>query len=131
MGPCQGGFCTFRASGLIAERVARGAGGWGGVGPVVAAADGGAASGAAVASGAAGLRGAAAIEGPDGPIVDYLRERFNGTRPIAAGRQLQELWMVLGIYHGALGVDSLVDAGRGVGAGLAPPGPAEARDAER
>jgi hypothetical protein len=44
----------------------------------------------------------------DDAIVGYLRERFKGTRPIAAGRQLQELWMVLGIY-GGLGVESLVD----------------------
>jgi len=84
MGPCQGGFCTFRAAGMAAERTA--------------------ATGAG-----AGVPAAAATE-PDDAIVGYLRERFKGTRPIAAGRQLQELWMVLGIY-GGLGIESLVDGG--------------------
>ena len=45
----------------------------------------------------------------DQAIVGYLRERFKGTRPIAAGRQLQELWMVMGMYVGALGLESLID----------------------
>ena len=81
MGPCQGGFCTFRAAGLVAERVA------------------------AASSAGSG----AAPKAPDDAIVGYLRERFKGTRPIAAGRQLQELWMVLGIY-GGLGVESLIGA---------------------
>jgi glycerol-3-phosphate dehydrogenase len=75
MGPCQGGFCTFRAAGMAAEHAAAGASGT-----------------------------------TDDAIVGYLRERFKGTRPIAAGRQLQELWMVLGIY-GGLGIESLVDGG--------------------
>ena len=78
MGPCQGGFCTFRAGGAIAERAARAAGG---IDP----------------------------QEIDRAITGYLAERFKGTRPIAAGRQLQELWMVLGIYTGSLGIDSLVD----------------------
>ena len=105
MGPCQGGFCTFRAAGLIAERgVPGGAGG-----------------------SADAVGGAAAVEGPGGPIVSYLRERFNGTRPIAAGRQLQELWMVLGMYHGSLGVESLVERGPGGAAAAA----GEVPDAQR
>jgi glycerol-3-phosphate dehydrogenase len=109
MGPCQGGFCTFRAAGLIAEREAAGVSG---------TALGGAGTGAAAGA-------AAAVEGPEGPILGYLRERFNGTRPIAAGRQLQELWMVLGMYYGSLGVESLVDAARGATA----PGAVEVPDA--
>jgi len=89
MGPCQGGFCTFRAAGLVAERAA----------------------GSAGAGGPAGAGGADATlaDDADQAIVGYLRERFKGTRPIAAGRQLQELWMVMGMYVGALGIESLVD----------------------
>ena len=97
MGPCQGGFCTFRAAGLVAERQAHmPAGvtaGAGGVGTAGAAPDGG--------------QGIA--DDADQAIVGYLRERFKGTRPIAAGRQLQELWMVMGMYVGALGLESLID----------------------
>jgi glycerol-3-phosphate dehydrogenase len=87
MGPCQGGFCTFRAAGLVAERAAR------------------AQSRAAAPLG----MDVALADDADQAIVGYLRERFKGTRPIAAGRQLQELWMVMGMYVGALGVESLVD----------------------
>jgi glycerol-3-phosphate dehydrogenase len=90
MGPCQGGYCTFRAAGLVAERGAR--------------AKSQPAAGVQPAAGASLAGGQA-----DEAIVSYFRERFKGTRPIAAGRQLQELWMVLGMYHGPLGVESLID----------------------
>ena len=92
MGPCQGGFCTFRAAGLIAERAARP----GDVGTATAA------------SADAALRG-------------FLRERHKGGRAVAWGRQLQELWMVNGIYWGTLGVGALPSADladAGVDAGL-------------
>ena len=76
MGPCQGGFCTFRAAGLVAER--------------------------AVASDTA-LTSAAL----DAALGDFLAERFRGDRPIAWGRQLQELWLTTGVYAGVLGLESL------------------------
>jgi glycerol-3-phosphate dehydrogenase len=79
MGPCQGGYCTFRAAGLVAERAAGG--------------DMPAAS--------------------DGVLVDFLAERYKGTRPIAWGRQLQELWLTAGLYSGVLGIGSLVAADAG------------------
>lgn len=86
MGPCQGGFCAFRAAGIVAQRIADGGG--------APAADSG--------------RDAAAVV--DQAIRDFLRERFKGILPIASGRQLQELWMVSGIYWGVLGIDSLPPA---------------------
>jgi hypothetical protein len=45
------------------------------------------------------------------PLVAFLRERYRGTRPIAWGRQLQELWLSTGIYWGVLGVDALAGDG--------------------
>ena len=78
MGPCQGGFCTFRAAGVVAERE----------------------------SAAAGLPSAVASlppEAVDRILLDFLGERYRGTRPIAWGRQLQELWLVAGLYAGVLG----------------------------
>ncbi len=45
----------------------------------------------------------------DRAILGFLRERFKGTLPIAAGRQLQEQWMVYGVYEGGLGVESLIE----------------------
>jgi len=97
MGPCQGGFCTFRAAGLVAERQAH----------IPAGATAGAA--AVGTPGAAPDGGQGIADDADQAIVGYLRERFKGTRPIAAGRQLQELWMVMGMYVGALGLESLID----------------------
>ena len=44
-------------------------------------------------------------------LVDFLAERYRGTRPIAWGRQLQELWLTAGIYCGVLGIGSLVGDG--------------------
>ncbi len=43
-------------------------------------------------------------------LVAFLRERYKGTRPIAWGRQLQELWLSSGIYWGVLGVDAFEPA---------------------
>ncbi len=96
MGPCQGGFCTFRAAGIVAERTLRDLG----------------ATNADAAHDAAASDDAAAVARDAGALADevlgaFLRERFKGTRPIAWGRQLQELWMVAGIYSGVLGIESL------------------------
>jgi glycerol-3-phosphate dehydrogenase len=83
MGPCQGGFCTFRAAGVVADREA-----------------------------IASERAAAGLppEAVDRILLDFLAERYHGTRPIAWGRQLQELWLVAGLYTGVLGIGALADA---------------------
>ena len=61
---------------------------------------------------AAGMISAAQASGADVEAVpgqavlsDFLAERYRGTRPIAWGRQLQELWLATGIYWGSLGLD--------------------------
>jgi hypothetical protein len=48
---------------------------------------------------------------PGDPLLGFLAERYRGTRPIAWGRQLQELWLSTGIYWGVLGVDALAGTG--------------------
>lgn len=75
MGPCQGGFCTFRAAGVIAEREAR--------------------EGASLEA-VAGLASTSAAA--------FLEERLNGLRAVAWGRQLQEALLVEGLYRGVLGL---------------------------
>ncbi|HXX60921.1 MAG TPA: anaerobic glycerol-3-phosphate dehydrogenase subunit GlpA [Candidatus Sulfotelmatobacter sp.] len=75
MGPCQGGFCTFRAAGVLADREARRG-----------------ASPEAVA----GLAATAAEA--------FLEERLKGLRAVAWGRQLQEALLTDGLYHGVLGL---------------------------
>jgi glycerol-3-phosphate dehydrogenase len=111
MGPCQGCFCTFRAAGLVAERGA--------------AAGSGAGVGAAVGEAAVAQAVADGWARSDRALVDFAAERFHGTRPIAWGRQLQELWVTAGLYSGVLGIGSLVErvekgAGAGVAAGVTP-----------
>jgi glycerol-3-phosphate dehydrogenase len=88
MGPCQGGFCTFRATGVVAERV-------GGSGEPTTT----------PTSPSAGLP----PETVDRILLSFLAERYRGTRPIAWGRQLQELWLIAGLYAGVLGIAALVD----------------------
>jgi glycerol-3-phosphate dehydrogenase len=91
MGPCQGGFCTFRAAGMVAERVA-------------------AAEAPAVPAGLGGGHDDEIAAVADRALADFLRERHKGTRPIAYGRQLQEWAMTSGIQWGTLGVGTLVPA---------------------
>lgn len=94
MGPCQGAFCTFRAAGLVAERL-----------------DAEPTAGLPTGVDGAGREGADHAEVADRALTAFLRERFKGTRPIASGRQLQELLVTTGVYVGVLGLESLPSAG--------------------
>jgi glycerol-3-phosphate dehydrogenase len=99
MGPCQGAFCTFRVAGLVAERL-----------DAHTAATGLPAPGAHVVDGHGPGTGALHAAIADRALTGFLRERFKGTRPIAEGRQLQELMMTNGIYVGTLGLESMASA---------------------
>jgi glycerol-3-phosphate dehydrogenase len=81
MGPCQGGFCTFRAAGAVAEHAARVSGDAAAIAPTA-----------------------------DRALADFLVERQKGTRPIAHGRQLQEALITSAIHWGTLGLASVVSA---------------------
>ncbi|HET7686887.1 MAG TPA: anaerobic glycerol-3-phosphate dehydrogenase subunit GlpA [Candidatus Limnocylindria bacterium] len=68
------------------------------------------------ARGDAGALPARAPE-PNAALLEFVRERQRGTRPIAWGDQLAELALTAGIFRGALAVDELdpgppTDAGR-------------------
>ena len=84
MGPCQGGFCTFRAAGAVADHAAR------------------------VTSDPVAIGDTA-----EEAMAGFLRERQRGTQPIAHGRQLQEAVITAGFHWGTLGLDSLVGTGAG------------------
>ncbi len=43
-------------------------------------------------------------------LREFVAERFRGTRPIAWGDQLAELWLTAGILRGTLAADSLPDS---------------------
>jgi glycerol-3-phosphate dehydrogenase len=43
------------------------------------------------------------------PLRGFMAERFRGTRPIAWGDQLAELWLTAGIFRGTLAVDAATD----------------------
>jgi len=99
MGPCQGAFCMFRVAGLLAERLDAHSSATGQAVPGSLEMDGhGAASPALHAAFA------------DRALTGFFRERFKGTRPIAEGRQLQELMMTNGVYLGVLGLESMTSA---------------------
>jgi len=99
MGPCQGAFCMFRVAGLLAERLDARSTAAGQPVPAGLEGDG---------HGAASPAQHAAIA--DRALTGFFRERFKGTRPIAEGRQLQELMMTNGIYLGVLGLESMTSA---------------------
>jgi glycerol-3-phosphate dehydrogenase len=44
------------------------------------------------------------------PLRAFIAERYRGTRPIAWGDQLSELWLTAGIFRGILAVGELADA---------------------
>jgi len=79
MGPCQGGFCTFRAAGAVADHAAL------------------------VTNDPLAIGDMA-----EQAMADFIRERQRGTQPIAHGRQLQEAVVTAGFQWGTLGLDSLV-----------------------
>jgi glycerol-3-phosphate dehydrogenase len=47
---------------------------------------------------------------PNAAMRGFLAERFRGTRPIAWGEQLTELWLSAGIFRGLLAVDELPES---------------------
>jgi glycerol-3-phosphate dehydrogenase len=119
MGPCQGAFCTFRAAGVIAQRVADGK--LPTVPPPYVAPAVAAAGVAPDPSAAADPEAGTALLAEEA-LVAFLRERYKGTRPIAWGRQLQELWLATGIYWGTLGVDAFEPSSAGADGSAAAPG---------
>jgi len=56
--------------------------------------------------------GRLAPEAPDAnaALRSFAAERFRGTRPIAFGDQLTEVWLSAGIFRGTLAADTLPDA---------------------
>ena len=96
MGPCQGAFCMFRVAGLLAERL-----------DARTAATGQPVPGALEVDGYSPGTPAHHAAIADRALTGFFRERFKGTRPIAEGRQLQELMMTNGVYLGVLGLESM------------------------
>jgi glycerol-3-phosphate dehydrogenase len=59
-------------------------------------------------------RAAAVLDGrrpgaANASLHGFMAERFGGTRPIAWGDQLAELWLTAGIFRGTLAVDDLAE----------------------
>lgn len=59
-----------------------------------------------------GLNGSATPD-PNAALLAFLAERVRGTRAIAWGDQLAELWLEAGVYRGTLAVDTIGAAGNG------------------
>lgn len=105
MGPCQGAFCAFRAAGIVAERVAK---------QSLAPALVGAVAPGTTTSETPDQR-AIAADLAERALVAFMRERYKGSRPIAYGSQLQELWLATGLYWGVLGIETFAGGHDGEG----------------
>ncbi len=82
MGPCQGGFCIYRAAGILFQ-----------------SADGPEKDGAS--------RRPTAVAEANSALAEYLQERWKGIRPMMWGQSVRQLELDLRIYRGILGVDRL------------------------
>jgi len=95
MGPCQGGFCAYRAAGLLHSLTPPSP-----PAPLPkrspASGEGG---GVARSAGEGGEVNAA--------LLEFLQERWKGLRPVMWGANLRQLELDLNIYRGLLGADRL------------------------
>ncbi len=108
MGPCQGGFCTYRAVGILHELAQR---------PVADDADARTAAWEVAylqspkhSQHAENHGGGPALE-PNLLLRDFLQERWKGVTPILWGRQLKQERLDELIYLSLMNADHLPDAG--------------------
>ncbi|MCB0200597.1 MAG: (2Fe-2S)-binding protein, partial [Anaerolineae bacterium] len=114
MGPCQGGFCTYRAVGIVHEMTARdpetatgdGVASWDVAymqSPARSVADGAAAGGPAIPADERELFN------PNLLLRDFLQERWKGVTPILWGQQLKQERLDELIYLSVMNADHLPD----------------------
>ena len=116
MGPCQGGFCTYRAAGILHEMSLRGQTPGG---EAVGRPDGGAPETWDVAYLQSPARNMASdlrplTSSPESPnllLRDFLQERWKGLTPILWGRQLKQERLDELIYLSLMNADHLPDEG--------------------
>jgi len=93
MGPCQAGFCAFRAAGIAFKgQTAKGADG----------AENNPAPSAPFTN--------SAVTTINSALLEFLQERWKGLRPVMWGANLRQLELDLGIYRNLLGADRLPTA---------------------
>ncbi len=100
MGPCQGGFCTYRAVGVVHElKLEKGL-----------SAETGNAAWASEQGGSSDTVRASQLYNPNLLLRDFLQERWKGVRPIVWGQQLKQEALDQLIYLSILNADHLPDA---------------------
>jgi glycerol-3-phosphate dehydrogenase len=80
MGPCQAGFCAFRAAGLLHQRQS-----------TIELAD----------------QEPTAAAATNSSLLEFLQERWKGLRPVMWGANLRQMELDLGMYRSVLGADRL------------------------
>ncbi|MFN3979306.1 MAG: anaerobic glycerol-3-phosphate dehydrogenase subunit GlpA [Caldilinea sp.] len=108
MGPCQGGFCTFRAAGILHELRMRSP-------EALPIGDGPAWEVAYMQSPRHNMDGAPAVlntahsplDNPNLLLRDFLQERWRGLTPVLWGRQLKQERLDELIYLGVMNIDHL------------------------
>jgi glycerol-3-phosphate dehydrogenase len=96
MGPCQAGFCAYRAAGILA-----------GIRPLTA--DGRPPT-AAVGGQPPAVKDEVDVAAINSALVEFLQERWKGLRPVMWGANLRQLELDLDIYRNLLGADRLPTA---------------------
>jgi glycerol-3-phosphate dehydrogenase len=91
MGPCQAGFCAFRAAGLLHALVHQEA-------PAAPAGD------------AAEPPPALDAAATNSALLEFLQERWKGLAPVMWGANLRQMELDLDLYRGLLGADRLPTA---------------------
>lgn len=109
MGPCQGGFCTFRAAGILHELRMRAP-----EAPSTTNSDDSAWEVAYMQSPRNNINSAAALNTAHAPLDnpnlllrDFLQERWRGLTPVLWGRQLKQERLDELIYLGVMNIDHL------------------------
>lgn len=95
MGPCQAGFCAYRAAGILYDLT-----------PLPAGAS--PRSKAEERGEGPGVRGEVRVI--NSALIEFLQERWKGLRPVMWGANLRQLELDLNIYRNLLGADRLPTA---------------------
>jgi len=99
MGPCQGGFCAYRAAGLLHEvfLTAESAENAKQIEPHLISA----------LSALSAVKAPPEVKATNAALIEFLQERWKGLRPVMWGANLRQLELDLTIYRSLLGADRL------------------------
>jgi glycerol-3-phosphate dehydrogenase len=96
MGPCQAGFCAYRAAGILHE-----------LGPTARPTEAPTPADTSEAVPASLFAGEPDVTATNSALLEFLQERWKGMRPVMWGANLRQMELDLNIYRNVLGADRL------------------------